>query len=68
MKFAFITPRYGADIAGGPEHVCRLFAEQVSGRHHVDDSQRVHGIHGRGGTNTPKAPTVCAAFLCAASL
>jgi len=36
MKFAFITPRYGADIAGGPEHVCRLFAEQVSARHHVD--------------------------------
>jgi glycosyltransferase involved in cell wall biosynthesis len=36
MKFAFITPRYGADIGGGPEHVCRLFAEQVSGRHHVD--------------------------------
>ena len=36
MKFAFITPRYGADIAGGPEHVCRLFAEQVSGRHQVD--------------------------------
>jgi len=36
MKFAFISPRYGADIGGGPEHVCRLFAEQVSGRHHVD--------------------------------
>jgi glycosyltransferase involved in cell wall biosynthesis len=36
MKFAFITPRYGADIGDGPEHVCRLFAEQVSGRHHVD--------------------------------
>jgi glycosyltransferase involved in cell wall biosynthesis len=36
MRFAFITPRYGADIAGGPEHACRLLAEQVSGRHDVD--------------------------------
>ena len=36
MKFAFITPRYGADIPGGSEHVCRLLAEQVSQRHSVD--------------------------------
>lgn len=36
MKFAFITPRYGADIGSGAEHVCRLLAEQVSARHHVD--------------------------------
>jgi glycosyltransferase involved in cell wall biosynthesis len=36
MKFAFITPRYGADIPGGPEHACRLLAEQVSLRHEVD--------------------------------
>jgi glycosyltransferase involved in cell wall biosynthesis len=36
VKFAFVTPRYGADIANGPEHVCRLLAEQVSARHHVD--------------------------------
>jgi glycosyltransferase involved in cell wall biosynthesis len=36
MKFAFITPRYGADIAGGPEHACRLFAEQLCARHDVD--------------------------------
>ncbi len=36
MKFAFITPRYGADIYRGPEHACRLLAEQVSRRHDVD--------------------------------
>ena len=36
MKFAFITPRYGAEIGGGPEHACRLLAEQVSERHDVD--------------------------------
>jgi glycosyltransferase involved in cell wall biosynthesis len=36
MKFAFITPRYGADIASGAEHACRLIAEQLSARHDVD--------------------------------
>jgi glycosyltransferase involved in cell wall biosynthesis len=36
MKFAFITPRYGADVPGGAEHACRLLAEQVSARHDVD--------------------------------
>lgn len=36
MKFAFITPRYGADIVGGAEHACRLLAEQLARRHEVD--------------------------------
>jgi glycosyltransferase involved in cell wall biosynthesis len=36
VKFAFITPRYGADIPSGAEHACRLLAEQVSDRHDVD--------------------------------
>lgn len=36
MKFAFITPRYGADIPSGAEHACRLLAEHVSQRHDVD--------------------------------
>jgi glycosyltransferase involved in cell wall biosynthesis len=36
MKFAFITPRYGAEIPSGPEHACRLLAEQLSERHEVD--------------------------------
>lgn len=36
MKFAFITPRYGAEITGGAEHAARLIAEQVSARHDVD--------------------------------
>jgi glycosyltransferase involved in cell wall biosynthesis len=36
MKFAFITPRYGADVSTGIEHACRLLAEQVSRRHDVE--------------------------------
>lgn len=36
MKFAFITPRYGAEITHGAEHVCRLLAERVCERHDVD--------------------------------
>jgi glycosyltransferase involved in cell wall biosynthesis len=36
VKFAFITPRYGADISSGAEHVCRLLAQQVSDRHDVE--------------------------------
>ena len=36
MKFAFVTPRYGAEISTGPEHAARLIAEQVSARHDVD--------------------------------
>ena len=36
MKLAFITPRYGAEIPGGPEHACRLLAERVVERHDVD--------------------------------
>jgi glycosyltransferase involved in cell wall biosynthesis len=36
MRLAFVTPRYGADISSGPDHVCRLLAEHVSQRHDVD--------------------------------
>jgi glycosyltransferase involved in cell wall biosynthesis len=36
MKFALITPRYGAEIPAGPEHACRLLAEQLCERHDVD--------------------------------
>lgn len=36
MKYAFITPRYGADIASGAEHACRLLAQQVCQRHEVE--------------------------------
>ena len=36
MRFAFVTPRYGAEITSGAEHACRLLAEQVSERHDVD--------------------------------
>ncbi len=36
MKFAFITPRYGAEFGTGAEHACRLLAEQIAKRHDVD--------------------------------
>lgn len=36
MKFAFVTARYGADITAGPDHACRVLAEQISSRHDVD--------------------------------
>lgn len=36
MKFAFVTPRYGGEVPAGPEHACRLLAEQVAERHDVD--------------------------------
>jgi glycosyltransferase involved in cell wall biosynthesis len=36
VKFAFVTPRYGADISDGVEHGCRLLAEHVCDRHDVD--------------------------------
>ena len=36
MRFAFVTARYGADISSGPDHACRVLAEQVSDRHDVD--------------------------------
>jgi len=36
VRFAFITPRYGADVATGPDHACRLLAEQLARRHDVE--------------------------------
>jgi len=36
VRFAFISPRYGADISTGAEHACRLLAQQVSERHDVE--------------------------------
>jgi glycosyltransferase involved in cell wall biosynthesis len=36
LKFAFVTPRYGADIGSGVEHASRLLAEHVCERHDVD--------------------------------
>lgn len=36
MRFAFITPRYGAEITHGAEHGCRLLAEELAERHDVD--------------------------------
>jgi glycosyltransferase involved in cell wall biosynthesis len=36
VRIAFVIHRYGPEILGGPEHACRLLAEQLSERHEVD--------------------------------